>query len=472
MFRPAGELAALVRDGRASATELAEIALRRIEALDGELGAFVEVDGERALAQAARVPAGLAAPLAGVPIAVKGNTAADGYGLEMGCRALAGNRTNNEAHLVRRLREAGAVIVGITKLPEFGILPTSEPRHGGPARNPWDPSVTPGGSSGGSAAAVAAGMVPLAHGNDGAGSIRIPAACCGLFGLKPSRGRVSRGPALGDSFLSVDGVLSRTVADTALSLDVLAGYEVGDSTWVPRPVESFSHTMRRTPGNLRIAVSAANPLGIEVDPENLRALREGAELLAALGHEVEEATPPLPGEEAMGQFLAVFAAPIGLSMSYARAVAGRDLDEGDAEPLSGAFDELSAGVNATQYLLLITQLQAISRRFIAFFADYDLLLMPTLASRPVPIGHIHGWLDEPMEAMQRSAAFTPFTALLNATGQPAASVPMGFGEDGLPSAVQLIGPPLGEDTLLQVSAQLETARPWAQERPKPTLAAA
>src|SRR4051794_14726435 len=299
MTRPVAELAALVRGGELSARESVGAALERIEALDPALNAFVEVDGERALAAAAEIEPGDERPFAGVPIAIKANTPVEGLCMNFGSRFVAGHRPDHSAYLVHRLREAGFVIVGSTNLPEFGILPTTEPRHSGPTRNPWDLERTPGGSSGGSAAAVAAGMVPLAHGNDGGGSIRIPAACCGLVGLKPSRGRVSRGPDLGDSYLSCDGVLTRTVAETAQLLDVLAGYEVGDATWAPRPAEPYAAAFRRDPGRLRVAISAQNSLGVEVDEECLRGMEEAGALLAALGHEVEEAVPALPGSDAL-----------------------------------------------------------------------------------------------------------------------------------------------------------------------------
>src|SRR3954469_11828697 len=247
MFRPAGELASLVRSGHVAARELVELSLERIEALNPALNAFMEVDGERALEAAVEIGRGDTRPFAGVPIAVKGNVPAAGFSMNFASRFLSDHRPEYSAYLVRRLKEAGFVVVGVTNLPEFGILPTTEPRHTGPTHNPWDAERTPGGSSGGPAAAVAAGMVALAHGNDGGGSIRIPAACCGLLGLKPARGRVSRGPDQGGSFLVVPGALPRTVLDAAAALDVMAGYEVGDATWAPRPLEPYVKAFRREP---------------------------------------------------------------------------------------------------------------------------------------------------------------------------------------------------------------------------------
>jgi amidase len=308
-------------------------------------------------------------------------------------------------------------------------------------------------------------MVPLAHGNDGGGSLRIPAACCGLVGLKPSRGRVSRGPDMGDSYLACDGVLTHTVAETAQVLDVLSGYEVGDATWAPRPAESYGSAHRRDPGRLRIAMTAQNALGAEVDAECMHGLREGAELLAGLGHEVIEAAPALPGPETAALFTQVFAAQISLGISYGELLAGHPPDDDEIEPLSRAFHELARTTTSVGYLAAVAQLQALARGVIAFFAEYDLLLTPALAERPLPIGELHGCGESPMEDFARSGRFTPFTSLFNVTGQPAASIPVAMGEDGLPTSVQLVAKPLGEDTLLQVLAQMEAARPWAHRRP-------
>src|SRR3954471_23707141 len=254
MFRTAGELASLVRSGHLSSREIVSASLERIEALNPALNAFIEVDGERALEAAGDFTRGDSRPFAGVPVAIKANTPVAGLCMDFGSRFLSGHRPEYSAYLVRRLKDAGFVVVGVTNMWGCGSLRTTEPRHTGPTRNPWDPTRTPGGSSGGSAAAVAAGMVPLGHGNDGGGSLRIPAACCGLVGLKPSRGRVSRGPDTGDSYLVADGVVSRTVLDTAAALDALAGYEAGDSTWAPPPDLPYTTAINRDPGTLRVHV--------------------------------------------------------------------------------------------------------------------------------------------------------------------------------------------------------------------------
>jgi amidase len=400
-----------------------------------------------------------------VPIAIKANVPVEGLCMNMGSGFLAGHRPDHTAYLVRRLRDAGFVVLGVTNMPEFGILPTTEPRYTGPTRNPWDGERTPGGSSGGSAAAVAAGMVPIAHGNDGGGSIRIPAACCGLVGLKPSRGRISRGPDLGDSFLAIDGVLTRTVTDTAVALDVLAGYEVGDATWAPRPVEPYVTAMRRDPGRLKVAVTTANPLEVEPQPECVRGLESAAELLSDLGHEVVETAPPLPGRDVLQLFVRAFGPLVSMGVNYGEYLAGRPASEDELEPLSRAIVERARNDSSVAYLVAVAQLQALARGIVASFADFDVLLTPALAERPLAIGDCNGLGERPFEDLARSGRFTPYTALFNVTGQPALTLPVGFGEDGLPTSVQLVGRPLSEDTLLQVAAQVENARPWAHQRP-------
>jgi amidase len=430
------------------------------------VNAFVEVDAERALEAAAAIEPGDERPFAGVPIAIKANTAVAGLCRNFGSKFLQGHRPEYSAYLVRRLREAGFVVVGVTNMAEFGILPTTEPRHSGVTRNPWDLERTPGGSSGGSAAAVAAGMLPVAHGNDGGGSIRIPAACCGLVGLKTSRGRVSRGPDMGDSFLGCDGVLTRTVADTAHLLDVMAGYEVGDATWAPRPTEPYATAVRRDPGRLRIAMSAANALGAEVDPECERAMLAAGDLLASLGHEVEEASPALPGGDVLGLFIEVFGPAVSLGIGYGELLAGRPPTEEEIEPLTRAVFDRARELNSVGYLGAVAQLQAVARGLVAFFAEYDILLTPALAERPLRIGENHGYGEDPMADLARSGRFTPYTSLFNVTGQPAIVVPVGFGDDGLPSAAQLVAKPLGEDTLLQVAAQMEVALGRPQQVPE------
>ena len=283
--------------------------------------------------------------------------------------------------------------------------------------------------------------------------------------MKTSRGRISRGPDLGDSFLSADGVLTRSVVETALLLDVLSGYEPGDATWAPRPAEPYTLAMRRDPGKLRIAMSLDNALGVEADREVVRGLHDAATTLRELGHEVDEASPALPGPDSLEIFIDVFGPQVALGVAFGEVLAGRPPEEDEIEPLTRAVLERARALSSTGYLTALAQLQALARHTVAFFADYDVLMTPVLASRPLRIGELHGCGEDPMDDLRRSGRFAPYTAMFNVTGQPAISVPVGFGEDGMPTAVQLVGHPLAEETLLQVAAQMEAARPWAAHRP-------
>ncbi|HST55852.1 MAG TPA: amidase [Solirubrobacteraceae bacterium] len=466
MFRPVIELAGMVRAGEISARELVQTSLDRIEQLNPRLNAFAQVDAERALVAAEGVRAGDERPFAGVPIAIKNNRAVDGLKLTFGCSLMAEHVADYDHNVTRRLKGAGFIVVGTTTLPEYGILPTSEARLFGPTRNPWDLSRTPGGSSGGAAAAVASGMVPVAHGNDGGGSIRIPAACCGLVGLKPQRGRVSSAPELGDSMLVADGVLTRTVGDTAAILDVLAGEVVGDATWAPPPSGPFADAATRDPGKLRIAATTLAPVeDAVVDPACARAVADATELLRSLGHTVEEVDPPwrVPGLTEL--FGAVFSIHISLSIIYSGLVAGgKQPTAEDMEPMSWAIFSMTQQANAVQGLAAATQLQAFARQLIAFLDPYDALLTPALAERPLELGTLDTAAADPMSTFTRSGLFTPFTPVFNASGQPGISLPLYQGEDGLPLAVQLVGRPAGEERLLALATQLEAALPWTDRR--------
>jgi amidase len=467
MFRSAIELAGMVRAGEISATELVQSSLDRISELNPALNAFVDIDEEGALLTAGRVRAGDRRPFAGVPIAIKNNRALAGSRLTLGCSLLKDHVASHDHSVVRRLKDAGFVIVGTTTLPEYGILPTTEARIFGPTRNPWDLERTPGGSSGGAAAAVAAGMVPVAHGNDGGGSIRIPAACCGLVGLKPSRGRVSAAPEQGDSSLTIDGVLTRTVADTAAILDVLAGYEPGDATWAPPPAEPFALSASRpAAGGLRIAVTTLPPVPeAVVDPICAKGVAEAAELLRALGHQVEEVDPPWLLDGLSELFGKAFSIHVALSIAASGILAGRAPTASDMEPMSWEIFQAVHGLNAVEGMGIAVRLQAFARRLVSFLDSYDALLTPALAERPLPLGTLDTAASEPMATFTRSGLFTPFTPVFNASGQPGVSLPLYEGEDGLPLAVQLVGRPAGEAALLALAAQLEEACPWAGRRP-------
>ena len=473
--RSAIELAALVRSHEISARELVQASLDRIARVDPEIHAFTHVAADAALAQADAIDDAGAddegRPFAGVPIAIKDNRAVAGMGLTMCSDLFADVVPTDDALCVARLREAGFVIVGKTALPEMGILPTTESRRFGPTANPWAADRTPGGSSGGSAAAVAAGMVPLAHGNDGGGSIRIPAACCGLVGLKPARGRVSVGPEAGQSFLATDGVLTRDVRDSAAVLDVLAGYEAGDAAWAPPPAAPFVDALDgpEPERSLRIGLALNPALDTPaVDPVCLDAARDAAGLLASLGHEVIEVLAPWSGLDLATVFASAFGPLSAMTVAAGGRLAGREPTEADVEPLTWEMFTLAHEQDTLTYLLAQNTLETIARRLVAFMLDYDAILTPALGMRPVRTGEIHGRGPDPLGHFKRSGQFTPYTAIVNVTGQPAISVPLYHGEDGLPTAVQLIGPPAGEDVLLGLAGRLERALPWADRVPADT----
>ncbi|HEV2819817.1 MAG TPA: amidase [Solirubrobacteraceae bacterium] len=465
LFRPAHELAGLVRGGEISARELVDASLARIEALDGQVNAFVHVDTRGARAAADAIGPRDGRPYAGVPVAIKNNRAVAGFPLTLGAAFTGDLSAGHDHNVTRRLREAGMVIVGATTLPEWGILPVTESRRLGPTRNPWDLTRTPGGSSGGSGAAVAAGMVPLAHGNDGGGSIRIPAACCGLVGLKPQRGRISPAPDAGEQFLAQDGMLTRTVAETASLLDLLAGPEVGDASWAPPPSDPFTVQAAREPVALRIAATWAPPLeGGELDPVCGKSVRDAATLLESLGHEVVEADPPWTRPGLLKLFTAAFGPAVATQIGSLERVNGRPAAARDMEPLSWAIWEGAKATDCVTQRLAVLQLQSYAREIVAWCTDYDAVLTPALAEAPVQIGTIDACSADPMRDFARSGHFTPYTAISNVTGSPAISLPLYQREDGLPLAVQLIGRPAGEGALLALAAQLEAAHPWADRK--------
>ena len=467
MRRPATELAALVRAGEVSARELVVESLRRIDELQPTINAFAHVAHESALAAADDMDPGDRRPFAGVPVAIKDNRSVTCMPLTMGSDVFGDFVAQRDSYLVRRLREAGFVIVGKTSMPEMGILPTTEPRRFGPTRNPWDTERTPGGSSGGAAAAVAAGMVPVAHGNDGGGSIRIPAACCGLVGLKPARGRVSVGPDGGHSFLVCDGMLTRSVRDTAELLDVLAGPEPGDATWAPPPpAAGYTALAEVDPGHLRIALILEPPLeDASVDPVHVQAARDAGSLLESLGHQVEEVTPPWSGLNLLPDFTRAFGPLVSFTTWLGGRLNGRETTAEDVEPLTWALYERARSQDTMKYLIAENRLESVARSIVQALAPYDAVLTPVLARRPVSIGEIDGLGPDPMDKFRKSGYFTPFTAMFNVTGQPAIALPLYQGDDGLPTAVQLVGPPAREEVPLSLATQLEEAQPWADRAP-------
>jgi amidase len=456
-FLPAVEQADLVRRGEVSPVELVDVYLRRIEALDPELNSYVTVCAEEALAAARKAEAGAdELPFRGVPLAVKDTSETAGIRTTFSSRVYADYVPRDEPAVVRRLREAGFVLIGKTNAPEFATLPVTESVLNGPCRNPWDTSRNAGGSSGGAAAAVAAGLCSLAHGGDGGGSIRIPASCCGVVGLKPSRGRVSHAPYGGFADLPTAGPISRTVLDAAAVLDVVAGYETGDPYWAPPPARPFETEVGQPPGRLRIAFTAEPPIDVPVDRACAAAAEDAARALADLGHAVEEGTPDWRSETVEELFTIVWQVGPALFPVPEEAAAR-------IEPINRALIEAARQTSSIRFNRALLGLRELARRIVGFWDRFDVLVTPTLALPPVPVG----WVDvegEPWQQFRRGYRFTPFTPAANVTGQPAISLPLSW-HDGLPIGVQLIGPPAGEDVLIRLSAQLEAALPWAGRRP-------
>ena len=467
--------AALVRDGAATPRELVDAALARIDAVNPELNAVIHRRDARARAEAdAGPPDG---PFRGVPVLVKDlDGTLGGEPLHLGNRMLRdlGHVADHDSHLFARLRAAGCVIVGKTNTPELGLLPTTESHAHGPARNPWDLTRSPGGSSGGSAAAVAAGMVPVAHAGDGGGSIRIPASACGLFGLKPTRGRVSLGPDDGEAWagLVARHVVTHTVRDSAGVLDVLAGAEPGDPYAAAPPSRPFADEVGADPGKLRVGVlSATAPAGlVPVDPACSAAADEAAALLESLGHTVEPTSPaPLDDIALLVHFTTVLAASTAYDLRKLGAVAGRDLTADDVEPVTWAQSEAGRAITAAAYLEAVESLRAWSRRMAEWWAPtgtFDLLLTPTMARPPAPLGEIRG--DDADGAIFAATPYAAFTVPFNVTGQPAMSVPLTWSSTDasvLPIGVQLVAATGREDLLFRVAAQLEAAQPWIDRRP-------
>jgi len=433
-----------------SPAELTALYLDRIERLDPQLNAFVTVVDEP---QPPRD-----GPFHGVPIPIKDLTETAGIRTTYSCKAFAENVTDFDASVVRKIRDAGFTIIGKTNTPEFGTIAMTESELNGDCRNPWDASRTPGGSSGGAAAAVAAGMAPVAHGSDGGGSIRTPASCCGLFGLKPSRGRISPAPFVSGSLgLGTSGPITRTVRDAAALLDVMRGNEPGDFYVAPTPERSFLAEADVEPGRLRIAVTIEPPAPVPVDPTCAAAARAAAELLTVLGHDVVEATPPWQTDEMIVHSIRIW--------QVGPATAGVD-DLSLLEPINRMLAEDARTTPSPQYVSSVMQLQQIARRVAAFWRDVDVVVTPTLALQPVPVGWT--WHDadgDPYRAFASQTLFTPFTPLLNVTGQPAMPVPLHWSNEGLPIGAQFIGRPFGEATLIRLAAQLEETQPWAGRRP-------
>ena len=449
LSRSAAEQAALVRDGRLSARELVDDALAAIGR--DEHNAFVHTCPERARAEADAVGPGDPRPLAGVPIAIKDFVVlTEGLPTTNGSRSLGDWTPEVDSGPVARLRAAGAIVVGKTNTPEWGMRPVTEPERYGPARNPHDPSLITGGSSGGSAAAVAAGLVALAHGNDAGGSIRIPASCCGVVGLKPTRFRVPLGPELAafESF-GVDGVLSRTVLDTGLALDLLAGDGPSTPLGPPLPRPSFAESALQAPHALRIRLCTVAPGGEPVDPECVAAAHRAAGLLAALGHEVDEWAPDWADPEFAAHWTGFGVAMFHALVERFGELAGHPLDPQLMEPAARAA--LAAPVTPEGTRAAGEGLKRYAQRVLGSWHPGSILLTPTLAILPQPVGSV---------GPELGTRFSTFLRPFNVTGQPAISLPLHRTHAGVPVGVQLAGPVGSEARLLALAAQLEAAAPW------------
>lgn len=464
--------AALVASGEVSPLELVDAAIARIEKLDPHVRALVARQFDQARARArGPLPDG---PFRGVPFLLKdlGGGAERGAPLTYGCRMLASHLAGHDSTLVARFRAAGLVFLGRTNTPEFGIPPTTESALFGPTRNPWNLNRSTGGSSGGAAAAVAARMVPFAHASDSGGSIRIPASACGVFGLKPTRGRIPTGPRLGESIAGLTSELccSISVRDSAALLDAVAGADLGASYAAPAQPPSFRDTVQSPPPRLRVGVQRTPPNGAAVHPECMAALESAIGLCRDLGHEVVEESPVIQDlsqvQEAFGQVYMVKAA---VEVQMAEQLAGHPVRDQDIEPLTEVLARMGRAVSATDYVNATRVLQRATRDVAGFFETHDVLLSPTMAQPPVAIGELAYPAADPAPDFIKAARYTAFTPLFNATGQPAMNVPLHWSTDGMPIGVQFAGRFGDEATLLRLAAQLEQARPWANRLP-PLLA--
>ena len=456
----------LVRAGEVKPIELVDAAIERIERDNPGLNAVVtpmfDIAREAALSG---LPDG---PFTGVPFILKDLFATyRGVPMTCGSRFLRDFVPDHDAELVVRQKKAGLVTVGKANCSEFGILPTAEPALFGAAHNPWDAGRSTGGSSGGSAAAVAAGLVPMAHANDAGGSIRIPASCCGVFGLKPTRARNPMGPDLGDVFggFVVEHAVTRSVRDSAALLDATCGPAVGDPYWAPPPQRPYIEEVGADTGRLKIGFMGASPTGGEVHPECIEAARSTAELCERLGHTVEEAAIEVDAETVMQAFTTIYIAGAAWTVDAMAFMTSSFPTAEQFETLTWAMYEIGRQMTAPAYMLSHTMLQRITRQVSAELGEYDVVLSPTIPEPPYPLGSFDSAPDNPMFGLLRAAAVVPFTAVGNFTGLPAMSVPLWWNKAGLPVGSQFVGRFGDEATLFRLAAQLEEARPWAGRRP-------
>jgi amidase len=458
--------AELVRQRVITPQELLAAAIERIELINPLLNAVVTPMFEQAHAAASED--NFDGPFAGVPFLLKDLIAhSRNSRLTSGSRLMADYISPADSELVTRYRKAGLNIIGKTSTSEFGILGTTEPERFGPARNPWDMRRSTGGSSGGSAAAVAAGMVAMAHASDAGGSIRIPASCCGIFGLKPTRARNPMGPQNGDlvSGLWAEHAVTRSVRDSARLLDATGFPQAGDPYWAPPLTGPAAGHLNRRPGRLRIALSTSSPTGGTVEPVCIKAARDAAELCAAIGHDVSEGAPAVDPERLATAFDIVWMAGVAWMIGHWARMLGRTVGPEDLELATWTLYERGKRITSGAYLDAVHDLQRISRTIADFFEHVDAWLTPALATAPPQLGWIASTSDDPLLAYRRDSQFCPFTGIANVTGQPAMSTPLFWDETGLPVGTQFIGRFGEEGTLIGLAAQLEEARPWADKHP-------
>ncbi|WP_158815889.1 amidase [Methylocapsa sp. S129] len=479
-------LAELVRKGEVSVLDLVEECIARIEARNPRINAVISKLYDSARLAAAGAHEG---PFAGVPFLLKDLMAPfAGAPMSNGNRVLAKIPCDYDGEIVRRYKKAGLIVVGKTNTPEFGLAPVTEPEAFGPARNPWDLSRTPGGSSGGSAAAVAARIAPMAHATDGGGSIRIPASCCGLVGLKPTRGRTPLGPIVGESWrgFAVGHAVTRSVRDSAALLDATAGADAGAPYEIPAPARPYLSEAATPPGKLRIGYTTAPFLAQTIHADCLEGLNATTSLLKDLGHDVVEATPPFDAEPWLMAFMTIVAGETSADIAQAGKLAGRKLGFADFEAATFVIGLLGRSWSAGDYAAAANYLQSWSRRVGDFFEDYDALLTPTLAAPPTLIGALQptaaerallniigplraGWFMRASGLAKvlatKSLEFIPYTPLFNVTGQPAISLPLCWNAAGLPIGMQFAARMGDEATLVRLAAQLEQAKPWFDRTP-------
>jgi len=465
-------LGELIQKGEIKPIELLELVIQRIERVNPKLNAVIHKMYDQAREIATKKPKGM---FGGVPFLLKDLVAEyEGAPFHEGSIAVKGYISKIDTELVKRQKACGLIVVGKTNTPEFGNLPTTEPVVSGATANPWDPSLTPGGSSGGSAAAVAAGIVPMAHGNDGGGSIRVPASCCGVFGLKPTRGRNPFGPLFGDGFstLAHEHALTLSVRDSAALLDVTSGPDLGDPYWAPPNERPFLEEVGQDPGRLRIGLLACVPEGWSPDdqlhPDCENAAKDVAQLCEGLGHIVEEIAPKKLSYPGLYKtFGTMWSCLLSRFVAYWEEELGKKLTEDQLEYTTWATYQAGLKRSGADYLGALEEMQRFSRKMARWYHDgsYDLILSPTMRIPPIKLGAFDLVPDDPMRWAKLSSAFGALTCVYNGTGQPAMSVPLFWNDDNIPIGVQFAGRFGDEATLFRLAAQLEQARPWADRKP-------